>query len=82
MNGNERAAYESALNYMARIAKWQAIIIVFFFLAFVASNVGWLIYENSFETVETVEENTVFAMQNGDDNTVVGGDINVTNCGY
>ena len=82
MEKQDISAYESALNYGARIIKWQIIVILVLIIALVGSNVAWIIYENSFETVETSEENTVFALQSGDDNTVVGGDMNVTNNSY
>lgn len=71
--------YESALNYFARIIKWLIIVIVLLVLLLFGTNLAWTIYENQFEEVSSSEENTVFALQSGDDNTVVGGDMNVTN---
>lgn len=71
--------YESALNYFARIIKWLIIVIVLLVLLLFGTNLAWTIYENQFEEVSSSEENTVFALQSGDDNTVVGCDMNVTN---
>lgn len=36
-----------------RVEKWQYIIIVMIFSTLVASNIAWLVYENSFEDVTT-----------------------------
>lgn len=69
--------YESSLNYFGRIIKWLVVIIIILIIALVGTNLAWVIYENQFEEVETSQENTVFALQGGDDNTVVGGDMNV-----
>ena len=53
---------------------WIALIVAIAMLF--ASNIGWLIYENQFETVET-NETVIEATQDGEGiNIVGGGDIN------
>ena len=56
------------------INKLIAVILVLVFLL-VGSNVAWLIYESSFETVETVEEVYIEAEQGEGTNIVGGGDV-------
>lgn len=51
-------------------------VIVLLIVLLVATNIGWLIYENSFETVETVEEVIIEAKQGDGVNIVGGGDVN------
>lgn len=51
-------------------------VIVLLIVLLVATNIGWLIYENSFETVETVEEVIIEAQQGDGVNIVGGGDVN------
>ena len=48
-------------------------VIVLLIVLFVGSNVGRLIYESSFETVETVEEVIIDAQQDGSGVNIVGG---------
>lgn len=75
-------AYESALNKCTRIIKWLIMVIVLLVLLLTGSNVAWIIYESQFEEVTTSEENEVSAIQIGEDNTVVGGDMNVNTNSY
>ena len=56
------------------INKLIAVILVLVVLL-VSSNVAWLIYESSFETVETVEEAYIEAEQGEGTNIVGGGDV-------
>lgn len=56
------------------INKLIAVILVLVVLL-VGSNVAWLIYESSFETVETVEEVYIEAEQGEGTNIVGGGDV-------
>ena len=51
-------------------------VIVLLIVLLVATNIGWLIYESQFETVETVEEVIIEAQQGDGVNIVGGGDVN------
>lgn len=51
-------------------------VIVLLIVLLVATNIGWLVYESSFETVETVEEVIIEAQQGDGVNIVGGGDVN------
>lgn len=57
-----------------RVEKWLVIIIIVIFSAFVASNVAWQVYENSFTDEVTVTQET----PNGNNN-YVGRDGDITN---
>lgn len=48
--------HESMLSRAERSAKRMWILVLVLVLLLVGSNVGWLIYESQFETVETIEE--------------------------
>ena len=73
--------YESALDRMHRIIKWLIVVIIILIVALVGTNLAWVIYENQFEEIVTTEENEIHALQLGEDNTVVGGDMNVNTGG-
>lgn len=77
----ERYILDSVLNKGTRIIKWLIIVIVILILALIGTNLAWTIYENQFETIETTQENDVVAWQDGDENTVVGGDMYVETSG-
>lgn len=66
-------AYESALNRAERTNKRLVILTIVFAVAFVLSNVAWLIYESQFTTIETTQE-VVQEAENGC-NYCAGGDI-------
>ena len=52
-------------------------VIVLLICLLVGTNIGWLIYENSFEGVTTIEETIIDAAQDGSGTNIVGGgDIN------
>lgn len=53
--------------------KRLAWIIVLLIVLFVGSNLAWVIYENSFEDVVTVEETIIDAKQDGTGTNIVGG---------
>jgi hypothetical protein len=49
-------------------------VIVLLIVLLVATNIGWLIYESSFETVETVEEYNISQdAENGNNNSIING---------
>lgn len=57
-----------------RVEKWLVIIIIVVFSAFVASNVAWQVYENSFTDEVTVTQETPSG-----NNNYVGRDGDITN---
>ena len=66
------AQHEKDQNRLMKIIKWLVAVIALLIVLLVGSNVGWLIYERQFETVETVIE----AEQGDGINIVGGGDVN------
>ena len=72
--------HESSMARAERQAKRLIAVIVLLIVLLVGSNVGWLIYESQFETVEsTVEEDIVVdAGENGIAN-YIGNDGDITN---
>ena len=72
------AQHEKDQNRLMKIIKWLVAVIALLIVLLVGSNVGWLIYESQFKTVETVEENIVVdADENGIANYIGNdGDIN------
>lgn len=48
--------HESMMARAVRSAKRMWILVLVLILLLVGSNVGWLVYESQFETVETIEE--------------------------
>jgi multisubunit Na+/H+ antiporter MnhB subunit len=67
------AQHEKDQNRLMGIIKWLIAVIVILIVLLVGSNVGWLIYENSFEDVVITQEN--------DDgyNNFIGNDGDITN---
>lgn len=72
------AAHQAEMSRSERQHKALVWIIVLLILLLVGSNVGWLIYESQFETVENWEEVIVDAEGNGDAN-YIGQDGNIYN---
>ena len=72
------AQHEKDQNRLMKIIKWLVAVVALLIVLLVGSNIGWLVYESSFETVETVEENIVVdADENGIANYIGNdGDIN------
>ena len=79
------AAYEASAERHTREKKniivCFTIIVITLIIALIGTNVAWLIYENSMETVtETITEETIYESieQSADNggNNVIGGDIN------
>lgn len=67
------AQHEKDQNRLMKIIKWLVAVIALLIVFLVGSNIGWLIYESSFETVETVEEVIIDAQQDGSGVNIVGG---------
>lgn len=71
--------HESAMVRAERQNKRLVAIIILLILLLVGSNIGWLVYESQFETVETTEEDIVVdAGENGIAN-YIGNDGDITN---
>jgi hypothetical protein len=68
--------HESSMARAERQAQRLIAIIILLIVLLVGSNIGWLVYESQFETVET-NETVIEATQDGEGvNIVGGGDIN------
>lgn len=68
--------HESAMARAERQAKRLVAVIILLIVLLVGSNIGWLVYESQFETVEsTVEENydIVQDAENGNNNSIING---------
>ena len=64
--------HESAMARAERHTKALVWVIVLLIVLLVSSNIGWLIYESSFKTVET-NETIIEAEQDGSGVNIVGG---------
>ena len=70
------AQHEKDQNRLMGIIKWLIAVIVILIVLLVGSNVAWMIYENSFETVETVTEEHYDIAQEGEsgnNNSIING---------
>lgn len=67
------AQHEKDQNRLMKIIKWLVAVIALLIVLLVGSNVGWLIYESSFETVETWEQEVIQDAENGETH-FIGGD--------
>ena len=65
-------AHEFAMARAERQSKRLVAVIILLILLLVGSNIGWMVYENSFETVET-NETIIEAEQDGSGVNIVGG---------
>lgn len=66
--------HESAMARAERQNKSLVWIIVLLIVLLVGSNIGWLIYESQFETVETTEEYQIEQdAENGNNNSIING---------
>lgn len=66
--------HESSMVRAERQAKRLIAIIILLIVLFVGSNIGWLIYESQFETVETVEEYAIEQnAESGNNNSIING---------
>lgn len=64
--------HESAMARAERQSKRLVAVIILLIVLLVGSNIGWMVYENSFETVET-NETIIEAEQDGSGVNIVGG---------
>jgi cell division septal protein FtsQ len=69
------AQHEKDQNRLMKIIKWLVAVVALLIVLLVGSNVGWLIYESSFETVETVEEYQVEQDGSINNSVINGGEI-------
>ena len=67
--------HESSMARAERLSRRLVAIIILLIILLVGSNVGWLIYESQFETVEsTVEEYQIEqSAENGNNNSIING---------
>lgn len=64
--------HESSMARAERQSKRLVAVIILLIVLLVGSNIGWLVYENSFETVET-NETIIEAEQDGSGINIIGG---------
>lgn len=69
------AAHQAEMSRSERQHKALVWIIVLLILLLVGTNVGWLIYESQFETVETWEQEVWQDTDSGGNNNFIGGDV-------
>lgn len=66
--------HESAMARAERNLKRLWILIIILVLLLVGTNIAWLVYESSFETVETSEEYHIEQdSENGNNNSIING---------
>ena len=66
--------HESAMARAERQTKFLVWIIVLLIVLLVGSNAGWMIYENSFEDVNTTEEYQIEQdAESGNNNSIING---------
>ena len=70
--------HESSMARAERLSRRLVAIIILLIVLLVGSNIGWLIYENSFEDIVTSEEIIVDAEENGIAN-YIGNDGDIYN---
>ena len=70
------AQHEKDQNRLMKIIKWLVAVIALLIVLLVGSNVGWLIYESQFETVESIVEESYDIHQEaegGNNNSIING---------
>lgn len=69
------AQHEKDQNKLMSIIKWLIAVIVILIVLLVGSNIAWLIYENSFETVESTTEEYQITQdaESGNNNSIING---------
>ena len=71
--------HESAMARAERHAKRLVAVIILLIVLLVGSNIGWLVYESQFETVETTEEDIVVDAGESGIANYIGNDGDITN---
>lgn len=71
--------HESAMARAERQAKRLVAVIILLIVLLVCSNVGWLVYESQFETVETTKEDIVVDAGESGIANYIGNDGDITN---
>ena len=67
-------AHESAMARAERQNKRLVAVIILLIVLLVGSNIGWMVYESQFETVETTEEYEIQQdAESGNNNSVING---------
>ena len=68
------AQHEKDQNRLMRIIKWLIAVILVLIVLLVGSNICWIVYENSFEDVNTTEEYQIEQdAESGNNNSVING---------
>lgn len=68
------AQHEKEQNRLMRIIKWLIAVILVLIVLLVGSNICWIVYENSFEDVNTTEEYQIEQdAESGNNNSVING---------
>ena len=69
------AQHEKDQTRLMSIIKWLIAVIVILIVLLVGSNIAWLIYENSFETVESTTEEYQITQdaESGNNNSIING---------
>lgn len=66
--------HESAMARSERQAKRLVAVIILLIVLLVGSNIGWMVYENSFEDVNTTEEYQIEQdVESGNNNSIING---------
>ncbi len=66
--------HESAMARNERQSKRLVAIIILLIVLLVGSNIGWLVYESQFETVETTEQYEIQQdAESGNNNSIING---------
>lgn len=74
------AQHEKDQSRLMSIIKWLISVIIILVILLVGSNVGWLIYENQFETIETTaQENIVVDADNKGNANYIGNNGDIIN---
>lgn len=68
------AEHEKGQNRLMEITKWLIAVILVLILLLVGSNICWIVYENSFEDVNTTEEYQIEQdAESGNNNSIING---------
>ena len=68
------AQHEKDQNRLMRIIKWLIAVILVLIVLLIGSNICWIVYENSFEDINTTEEYQIEQdAESGNNNSVING---------